>query len=258
MNKNLNRRKLNFFNKKNIYVFILLIFLTFIINIYYFQKNYLINLFQTIISEFSHKYNYELTNIKLNNLNNIDKEEIINYLEKYYDTSIFLLPLERISNKIKEIPWVKNVKLTTDYKNNLFVEIFEYTPIGIYKFNNNFFYFDNNGKIINRINDLNKIKKSNLIIFIGKYANLKAFSLINILNSLDKKLFSQIYQIEYINNRRWNILLENNILLKISEDYPKKSLENFLKIKKKLSEAEINNINIFDLRDLSKTILVYK
>ena len=43
----------------------------------------------------------------------------------------------------------------------------------------------------------------------------------------------------------------------LSETDPKKSLENFIKIEKNLSKAELNNIKIFDLRNISKTLLEY-
>ena len=43
----------------------------------------------------------------------------------------------------------------------------------------------------------------------------------------------------------------------LSEINPKKSLQNFLKIKKNLSEADINNIKKIDLRNTNKTLITY-
>ena len=57
-----------------------------------------------------------------------------------------MLPLDKISKQIKENSWVKKVKLNTNYKNTLYVDILEYEPIGIYSFNNRYFYFDEIGK----------------------------------------------------------------------------------------------------------------
>ena len=42
----------------------------------------------------------------------------------------------------------------------------------------------------------------------------------------------------------------------IAELDPKKSIQNFIMIQNKLSEADINNIQTYDLRNLKKTILV--
>ena len=51
---------------------------------------------------------------------------------------------------------------------------------------------------------------------------------------------------------------KKNIRLLLSENFPKKSIENYLKIEKKLSEIEMNNIESIDLRNLKKTIIKYK
>ena len=42
----------------------------------------------------------------------------------------------------------------------------------------------------------------------------------------------------------------------LSEEDPNKSIYNFIKIQNKLSETDINNIKTYDLRNLSKTILI--
>ena len=43
----------------------------------------------------------------------------------------------------------------------------------------------------------------------------------------------------------------------LSENDPKLSLQNFIIIKNKLSQAEINNIKQVDLRDTNKTLITY-
>ena len=42
----------------------------------------------------------------------------------------------------------------------------------------------------------------------------------------------------------------------LSEEDPNKSIQNFIIIQNKLSETDINNIKIYDLRNLKKTILI--
>ena len=59
-----------------------------------------------------------------------------------------------------------------------------------------------------------------------------------------------------INKRRWDILLTNDTLLMLSEDDPRNSLENFLKIINNLSETDLNDIKSFDLRNIKKTLLI--
>ena len=105
-------------------------------------------------------------------------------LQNYIGSSIFLLPLDQINDLIKENNWVKEIYLNTNYKDTLFIRIEEYKPIGIYFFNEKYFVFDENGKIIDQIY-ITDFTHQSLLIFKGNSSNLKAKSLINILKNND-------------------------------------------------------------------------
>ena len=90
----------------------------------------------------------------------------------------------------------------------------------------------------------------------GNSSNLKANSLINILKNNDFEKKYQIKSLEFINKRRWDIILYGDVKLMLSEEYPNKSIQNFIMIQNKLSETDINNIQTYDLRNLNKTILI--
>ncbi len=79
--------------------------------------------------------------------------------------------------------------------------------------------------------------------------------MINILKSLNFQKSNKIQRAEYVSKRRWNIFLTNNTKLMLSEEFPKKSLENFVKIKDNLSETEFNDIQTFDLRNIEKILV---
>jgi len=82
---------------------------------------------------------------------------------------------------------------------------------------------------------------------------------INEIDALVNYDFEKKYQIEsleFINKRRWDINLYNDVKLMLSEESPNKSIQNFIMIQNKLSETDINNIKTYDLRNLKKTILI--
>ena len=89
-------------------------------------------------------------------------------------------------------------------------------------------------------------------------SNIKASSIVELLNKSDSNFIKQIQLIELINERRWNIEIQNNIILKLSEEFPQTSISNYLKLKKNLNKVQMNNIKIFDLRNINKSVLVYK
>ena len=173
------------------------------------------------------------------------------------NTSIFLLPLKNISNSILENNWVKTLKLKTDYKNKIFIEITEFTPIGIYFFNNSKYYFNSKGKIIDYA-DSENYNNNKLITFIGESSTINAYSFLEIIHKFKKDFHKKIIQATFIENRRWNLLLEGNLLLKLSETDKKQSIENYFKLTNNLSYNNLINVRMIDLRDTQKAVIAYK
>tara|TARA_Y100001935_G_C17212182_1_gene460702 strand:- start:99 stop:872 length:774 start_codon:yes stop_codon:yes gene_type:complete len=255
--KNLNRRKLLSITKKNILLVIILFFFlsTFFIITKEF-KEIKFYLYQSV-QLFSEKFNYQLKTFEINGNNRMNVDDVEKLISKYYGVSIFMLPISKISEKIKDDIWIKNIKLSIDYKNNLIIDLEEYNPVGIYKFNKNMFYFSENGNIIDKI-EVDLSRQNELLVFSGKLSNVKASSFVETLNKFDSNFIKQIQLIELINERRWNIEIQNNIILKLSEEFPQTSISNYLKLKKNLNKVQMNNIKIFDLRNINKSVLVYK
>ena len=62
----------------------------------------------------------------------------------------------------------------------------------------------------------------------------------------------------YINERRWNVKLQNNILLNLSEINIEESFKNYIKLIKKINNSDIISIKSIDLRDRKKAIMSFK
>ncbi len=211
----------------------------------------MIEISKNIIQIFSENLQYQFTKFDISGLEKIESNFVEDKLQNYLGTSIFLLPLDKINVSIKENNWVKELYLSTNYKDTLFIRIEEYKPIGIYFFNEKYFVFDKNGKIIDQTYITDYTNQS-LLIFKGNSSNLKASSLINILknNNFEKKY--RIDSLEFMNKRRWDINLHGDVKLMLSEENPNTSIQNFIMIQNKLSETDINNIKTYDLRNLKK------
>ncbi len=251
---NINRRRyvLNFRLLIYFCIFFFLIFFSFLI---FLNKNNIILISKNLIQNFSENFQYQFTTFDISGLEKIESKFVEDKIQKYIDSSIFLLPLDQINNSIKENNWVKEIYLNTNFKDTLFIRIEEYKPIGIYYFNDNYFFFDENGKIIDQTY-ITDFSNQSLIIFKGNSSNLKANSIINILKNNDFKKKYNIENLEFVNKRRWDINLYSDVKLLLSEEDPNKSIQNFIKIQNKLSETDINNIKIYDLRNVKKTILI--
>ena len=251
---NINRRRyvISFRSFTYFCISLFLIIFSFLL---YFYKNNLIETSKNIIQSFSENFQYQFTKYDISGLEKIESKFVEDKLQNYIGFSIFLLPLDQINDSIKENNWVKEIYLNTNYKDTLFIRIEEYKPIGIYFFNKKYFFFDVNGKIIDEIYITN-LSNQSLLIFQGNSSNLKANSIIKILENYNFEKKYKIKSLEFVNKRRWDINLYNNVQLLLSEADPNKSIQNFIMIQNKLSETDINNIRTYDLRNLKKTILI--
>jgi len=253
MKTNINKKKISFLTNQKFlrYIFIAIILCLFFVYIYYelIKKDKFI----TFIQDISEKNNYQLKNVEINSLKRINKSDVNDIINQYYNQSIFLLPLEEISNSISQLSWVKDVNLSTNFNNRLNVEIFEYEPIGLLLYNNQLFYFSKNGKIIDKFRE--GINKS-FIIFYGNQASREAYNFLNIINKTET--LNMIKEGYYINGRRWDVRLHNNILLNLSEINIEDSLKNYMKLIKKFNNSDIIKIKSIDLRDSEKAIISFK
>ena len=250
-----NKKKINFYNFKYYLKYFILIF--FFFSILFFTYNELKNKesAQNLIQVLSDKFEYNYKAYKINTLKRVDTVKISEMMNQYFDQSIFLLPLNIISKNLHSMKWVKNVDLTTNLKNQLNIEIIEYCPIGLYFFNKQFFYFSNEGKIIDKFNKKNN---ENFIIFHGNLSINKANKFVNITKKIKQIDLLKIKEAYYINDRRWNIKLNNGLILYLPEKNIENAFINYIKLLIKLKDSEIASIESVDLRNDKKAIIKIK
>ena len=252
MKKNiLNRRR------KKIYfptILILLFFLIIVIYIFLFYDQKIFKQFNSIIENYSDKYQYSLSVVNINGLNNINEDEILNLIKPYKDSSIFLIPIKKIANKISQNNWVKSINIQSNYKDTIEINIDESKPIGIYTTGIQNILFSDDLKILENIAN-NEKRFSALIKFEGKNSLHESIKLID---SFPDDFIQYVDKAFLINQRRWDLELKNSILLKLPENNIKEALENYKKIYINFSNEELIEIESIDLRMKKKIILKYK
>ena len=255
MNSNFNKKKINFFPNRRLlkYLIITIAFVLLFVFVYLEFKNR--DRFTNIIQNISEKFNYQFLHLELNQLNRVDKSEVLKIINKYYNQSIFLIPLNDISNSLHDLNWVKSVNLSTNFKNKVNIHIFEYVPIGLFFYNNQLFYFSKEGKIIENYRE--KINHK-LIIFYGKQVLKEANNFLNGLEKVNNINMMSIKEAYYINERRWDIKLHNNIVLNLAEKNIEGSINNYNKLIEKFNKSEIISIKNIDLRNNEKAIINFR
>ena len=244
-----NKRKKKFFSINILFLSLFIFFFVYL----YSSFNKFTDFALYLVQEYSNKYNYNLEKIEVLGLKNINKTEILLPLNKFKNYSIFLIPVKKISNEIKKNKWINKVDVRNNYKNTLTVNIKEEIPMGIFVNNNQKILFSNNLVILEILDNNHDFK--NLIIFYGENSinNSK-----NLILKIDQDIMRMIKTATFIENRRWNIKLKNMIVLKLPEINIKKAIENYKKIYSNLSNKDLKDIEIIDLRIPNQAIIKYR
>ena len=235
-----------FFSIKNIfYIFlpILVIFLSLSytkINVNYFEK--LDHLKTLDIFDLKLKY------INIKGLNYLKKEKIIRKLELKKTNSIFFINLDKIKKQIKTFPLVETVHIERILPNTLNIKINEKVPIGIIQENNTYKLITKDKSILstNNLQDFN-----HLPIFMGKGVEKNANEILKLLTKVNFN--EEIWSINLINQRRWNLNLKKGVKILLPEENEEKALKIIIKIQKEYNVLDGNFIEV-DLRNVRQVV----
>ena len=248
----INKKKTNFFNINFYFLFFILFIL---ISFFFLFNNFnkITNKTFNLIEKYSLNYGYTLKEINISQLNYLNNEEILKYFKSYKNKSIFMIPFHDLANEISRNKWIKEIKINSNYKNSINIFIEEERPFAIYdNFSQKVLFSDN----FVALEILNESKEFfNLPIFYGTNSLNNSKELYKNFNSNFKKT---IKSANYIENRRWNLKLLNNITLKLPEKDIDKAMQKYEKIYANFSNKDLKDIDIIDLRIKNKAIIKYK
>ena len=173
--------------------------------------------------------------------------EISTSLDKFYNYNIFSINSEEIKNILSNFNIISEYKIKKEYPSVIRIDLKKTNIVAYYYDKNQKIYIGNNGKKIKKNNleskDLPSIEGQ---VDIKKFLELKK----NLINKGFKlNDFSKFY---YFKSNRWDLLLKNEILVKLSAD----DIEFSLKLLKDIIQSSnISDIKVIDLRIKNRVIL---
>ena len=198
--------------------------------------------------------NTTLNKIKFENINNIlisglNKNESINLLKDIKVLNldnIFFLNENEISKIINSNSLVEKYEIFKKYPNTIDIKIEKTNFLAKINSNGKTFLIGSNGKL----SDI-KFSDKELPFIFGK-PEIKEF--IEFINIVDQSKFSlnEIKNLYFFQSKRWDLELKNNIILKLSKDYPKLSLDQAFEF---LNDNNFSNIKVVDARIKNQIIL---
>ena len=221
-------------NKHKIYFyFVVFILSSTIINLNiknFVKKNFVIN-----------EINIEIKTLDIKNIIELETKYLIN-------NNIFFINQELLLSKLKSLKFLENIKIQKKYPSTISIRANKTDLIGITFIDQKKFYVGRNGNFISK-----KLisTKNNLPTIFGKF-------LINDFILLNKELKRQNFNLNKIKkyyfhkNKRWDIYLENNILIKL----PNKNYKQAIKLYNEFIKSNpIKKNTLIDLRIEKRLIL---
>lgn len=187
---------------------------------------------------------FTVENILVEGRVNSDHKALLSHLGAKAGDPLLAFNPEQAQVKIGKLPWIRHVSIQRRLPNTLYINIEERLPIGLLQRNGSIHIIDEQGKIIP---DPNITPFTNLPLFRGKDALDHAPELTALLLATPD-LHQRIKTATRISNRRWDLTLRNDIVVRLPEEDIGLAL-------KRLNDAQAqeqlldHNLLSIDLRD---------
>ncbi len=187
-----------------------------------------------------------IKSIQISGLNQNQNTNLLESIKELNLKNIFFLNGIEISQIISSNNLVENYEIFKKYPYALDIKI-ERTEF-LAKINNNgkIFLIGSNGKL----SDVKFLDKELPFIF-GKPRIDEFIKFTNIIEQ-SKLSFNQVKNLYFFPSKRWDLELKNNVILKLSKDHTKLSLDQAFEI---LNDNNFNDIKIVDARIKNQIIL---
>lgn len=148
------------------------------------------------------------------------QSDILNAVELKIGAPILEADVNKIRYGLEKLEWVRKATVIRNLPDCIYIKISERKPIAIWKNKQKFYFIDEDGVLIT---DYDQSFYGKLPLFLGEGAALKAKDLIKILDS-KKTLKENIKAFSRVRERRWNVFLNNNTLIKFSDQHLEEGL----------------------------------
>ena len=190
---------------------------------------------------------FKIKKIEIKNLKILEKKNVENQFKKeLFDSSLFILDEKIIEKVLKKNTFIDFLEFKKIFPHKLQIIVHEKETIAILNDKRDKYYLTRNGEKIEFFKNQILEKLPNIF---GKEKNfLEIYSVLTKINFP----ISKIKSFYYFDIGRWDILLENNVIIKLPVKNFDISLKNFLDLDKKI---DFEKYSIFDYRIKNQLIL---
>ena len=188
----------------------------------------------------------KIKNIKISGLNEIENLNLLENIESLNLKNIFFLNRNEISKIINSNSLVENFKIFKKDPHTLDIKIEKTNFLAKIKSKEKILLVGSNGKL----SDI-QFSDEELPFIFGKPEINEFIKFTNLIKQ-SKFSLNQIKNLYFFPSKRWDLELKNNIILKLSKDHAKLSLNQAFEI---LNDNNFNDIKVVDARIKNQIIL---
>ena len=190
---------------------------------------------------------FEIDKIEIRNLKILEEKRIKNlFYNELYGSSLLILDKKKINSILNDNKLIEYIELKKIYPSKLQIIIHEKETIAIINFKQTKYYLTKSGEEIEFFQNFILEKLPNIF---GKQKNfLEVYSALSQL----KFPISEIRSFYYFDIGRWDIILNNNKVIKLPVINFVDSLKNYMELNKKIN---FKKYSIFDYRIKDQLIL---
>ena len=190
---------------------------------------------------------FKIKKIEIKNLKVLDKKKIKNlFYKELSDSSLFILDEKKIDKILNSNELIDYVEFKKIYPSKLQIIVYEKETIAIINFKQSTFYLTKSGEEIEFFNNKKLEKLPNIF---GKQNNF-----LEVYSALTQLTFpiSEIKSFYHFDIGRWDIILNNNKVIKLPIKDFISSLKNYMELHKKIN---FEKYSVFDYRIKDQLIL---
>ncbi|MBW8308255.1 MAG: cell division protein FtsQ/DivIB [Candidatus Paracaedibacteraceae bacterium] len=200
--------------------------------------------------EKSIKVGFSLNEVYVYGRNHTESQRLLEQVQLRKGDPIFKFSPEEIRQNIKQISWVKDVTVQRRLPDTIYISIEERIPVALWQHRQKHYLVDADGVIIS---DKSIHQYSHLVVVVGSDAPRHAPHLLKLLDQVPQ-LKKRISAIVWVGERRWNLLLDKTIEVKLPEKDPEGAIKRLLKVLKN-DKLDFTQIKSIDLRHLTQISL---
>lgn len=173
-----------------------------------------------LLNHFSAYTGVVIKHVEIQGLRYLTREQILTVLGYQAQQSLLDFDVWEARRRLLELPWVEDVQLVKSYPDRLKISVVERTPLAILQEGKSYYLLDQSGVRLARVK---RAQLPSLPLLLGSGADKNLLELMTELKKFPN-LQREVAVLQWISNRRWNLLLLSGVLVKLPEQNWQRSL----------------------------------